>query len=787
MDIEQYINTHTQSVSEYLIYGAKLSRRAFLGGSGALVASVAFAPKLAIAANNDTLPTSLDAAKPASWIEIHADNTALIRTGKCDFGQSSIFTAYRQIVAEELSMPVANITNVVWGDTDETPDGGGTFGLLRTNVQNLRKVAAYMREAVLTLTAEKFAVAKDSLRIKDGIITAGDFEITYGELLDKQNWALSIPVSGELTSFRGIVVTGEPPMKPISEYTTIGKPLKNPIVRPKVAGDNIWVGDVKLPGMLHARVIHPNTLGSTLLKAGSLDKTLFSNSQVVTINNLLAVVSTDEWEAVQAARAVEANTQWSDWQGLPTTSTELKQYLHDKPTWDDVPDMQSRAAKGDVNQRSDKSHLASYFVPYHKHAPIGPMVSLAEIKDGNIVVHTHSQNPQFLRMAIAKMLNEPEDKVIIKTYIGPGHFGRSNGGNAGSEDEAALLTVKLGVPVRVQWMRHDDMQWSTNSSAMLSQINIGLDKQGRITTYKAVHSGPPMQDDRPIGAILAGKDTILPPTPDNPSFLHGLGIFIADHWVYGTVENIAETGRGMYQLGQQASPINVGIRDHSMRTPIQFQQNFPRELAMSEAAALASKDAIEFRLAHITEPRFKAILERLKVEADWETRPSPSPLARTKGSEPTHGRGVSIMLRDNGYWACAAHIAVIPDTGKVKVQRITLVSDTGIVVNPLQLKRQAEAGCIMGVSQALHEEVSFDNSKLTCSDWHSYPILKMAEVPQIKVVIAPDTTATIYGQGSESANALASSAIAGAFYDATGKPIRRLPLRPDYVKQALMT
>ena len=166
MNIEQNDNEETQSVGEYLIYGAKLSRRAFLGGSGALIASLALDQKLAFAAANGSQPTSLDAAKPASWIEIHADNTTLIRTGKCDFGQSSIFTAYRQIVAEELSMPVANITNVVWGDTDVTPDGGGTFGLLRTNVQNLRKVAAYIREAVSTLAAVKFAVAKDRLKIK---------------------------------------------------------------------------------------------------------------------------------------------------------------------------------------------------------------------------------------------------------------------------------------------------------------------------------------------------------------------------------------------------------------------------------------------------------------------------------------------------------------------------------------------------------------------------------------------------------------------------------------------
>ncbi|OFC72710.1 xanthine dehydrogenase family protein molybdopterin-binding subunit [Alteromonas confluentis] len=771
-------------ISQYLVHGAKLSRRRFLGGAGALVTSVVVNPGFA-AAQTTAQSTSLDASKPNSWIEIHADNTALIRTGKCDFGQSSIFTAYRQIVAEELSLPVENITTVIWGDTDVTPDGGGTFGLLRGNVQNLRKAAAYTREAIKVIAAEHLNVSVSAITIDKGQLSAGGKALSYGEIVANNVLSLEIPVSGELTSFRGVVVTGEPPFKPKSEYSTIGQPLENPITPPKVRGDNIWVGDVKLPGMVHARVIHPATLGSTLIKPGTLDNTKFPNSKLVTINNLLAVVSDNEWEAVKAAMAVAPTTQWSDWQGIPTTSDELEQYLRGKKDSGEVAEITSSASKGDVNIKSAKTLTANYFVPYHKHAPIGPMVSVAEVKNGNVVIHTHSQNPQFLRMAIAKMLKEDEANVIIKTYVGPGHFGRSNGGNAGSEDEAALLSVKLGVPVRVQWMRQDDMQWSTSSSTMVADIAIGLDEKGKINSYKALHIGPPMQDDRPVGAILAGTDTIGAPSPDNPSPLHGASIFIADAWVYGAVDNVSENGQGMYQLGQKESPTNIGIRDHSMRTPIQYQQNFPRETAMSEAAALAGMDAIDFRLAHTTEPRFKAILTRLKDEANWETRPSPSPQASSTGEQVVRGRGVSIMLRDNGYWACAANIAVVPSSGEVKVEKMTLVSDTGIVVNPLQLRRQAEAGCIMGVSQALHEEVSFDNSKITSQDWYSYPILKMSEVPEIKVVIAPDANAEIYGQGSESANALASSAIAGAFFDATGKPIRRLPLKPAYVKAAL--
>jgi nicotinate dehydrogenase subunit B len=426
-------------------------------------------------------------------------------------------------------------------------------------------------------------------------------------------------------------------------------------------------------------------------------------------------------------------------------------------------------------------------MPFHKHAPIGPMVTLADAKpDGTVTLHTISQNPQHLRAMIAKMLGTSEASVVVRTYPGPGHFGRSNGGSAGTEDEAVLLSKELGKPVRVQWMRADDMLWSAQSSAMVSDIQITLDDTGNIATYKAEHRGPPMQDDRLVGALLAAKPVIEAPGPDNTYGFQGAKIFVADAWVYGTVANVHEKGFGTYQLGEKASPTAVGLRDHSMRTPIQFQQNFPRETAISEAAALAKKDPIQFRIDHVDSPRFKKILARLRDESGWVTRPSPAPKASAKGKTVVRGQGVSIMLRDNGYWACAAHIAVTPETGAVKIERVTLVADPGIVVNPLQLKRQVQAGCLMGVSQALHEEVTFDEGAVTATDWSSYPILTMAEMPELRVIIAGDAEAGIYGQGSESANALAAPAIAAAFFDATGKPARRIPLKPDYVKAMLV-
>jgi nicotinate dehydrogenase subunit B len=767
------------------IHGARLSRRAFLGTTGSLVAVLALGPRVASATASANVATTLDATKSSNWIEINADGTFTMRTGKCDFGQSSIYTAYRQIVAEELCVPVDAITKVISGDTDRTPDGGGTFGLLRGNVLNLRKAAAYTREAVLELAAQQLQVPRAEVKVENGVISGGGKQTSYGELVADQALVLEIPVTGEVTGFAGLQVTGEPPLIDPANYRIIGQPVKNPLTLAKVSGEATWVGDVKLPGMLHARVIHPATLGSTLVKAGTVDTKRFPTSKVVAIGNLLAVVSSDEWEAVQAAQAVAATTEWTAWQGLPG-SDKLEQHLREKVDWNEVKPFPGGANKGDVAAEAAKVHEASYFVPFHKHAPIGPMVSLADVKaDGSVTLHTHSQNPQVLRSLIAKMLEQGEDTVVIRTYPGPGHFGRSNGGNAGSEDEAVILSRELGVPVRVQWMRSDDMQWSTQSSAMLSDIRIGLDASGKIASYQAVHKGPPMQDDRPIGAVLAGLPTIAAPFTDNPMWVHGTTLFMADDWSYGGVENVAESGIGTYQIGQRESPIAVGLRDHSMRTPIQYQQNFPREAAMSEAAALAGADALQFRIDHVTDPRYKAVLERLRTEDGWETRPSPSPQARASGSEVVQGRGVSIMIREDGYWACAAHIAVTPETGAVKVERMTVICDPGIVVNPLQLKRQAEAACLMGVSQALFEEVAFDQSTITSSNWAFYPILNMGNAPDMKVVLAPFPGATVYGQGSESANALAAGAIAGAFFDATGKPARRVPLRPEYVKEML--
>lgn len=770
------------------VFGAALSRRNFVRAGGALMVGFGMvgADGLKNSVQAATTKNSLDATLPESWIEIHPDNTILIRTGKSDFGQSTTFTAYRQIVAEELSAPFEAITTVVMGDTDRTPDGSGAFDFLGSGTPNIRKAAAYTYQALLDLASQRLGVPKNQLSVKEGVVSGGGKSMSYGDLVEGQQLKLTIPVKGDLTSIMGLSVDGNPPMKPVSQYTVIGKPFRNSVTASKVAAKETWATDVRLPEMLHARMVHPKSLGSTLVSVGALDKAKFPNAQVVVKGNLVGVVAPTEWEAIRAAQQVAGATKWKDWKGLPGRAR-LFDYLKRDADWKTTKVTKSDKSKGDVTPAiaaAAKKINATYQLPYMKHAPIGPTVALADArKDGTVYIYTHNQNPQALRGEIAQMLSTTPDNVVVRTFAGPGHYGRSNGGNAGAEDEAVILSKAVGKPVRVQWMRPEDFQWSTQSPAAMSDVEIGLDASGKMVAYQIDHYMPAMQDDRPIGAVLAGLPTM--PAPSEKGVFVGSTVNdISDPWIYDGVATLMERGHGTFQVGQKASPLTVGLRDHSMRTPGQFQQNFPRELAVSEAAALAGADAIQFRMDHAKEERVIGVLKAVRDASGWETRPSRAN-GSVAGTAPLRGQGVSVMFRSGTYWACVSHIAVTPSTGAIKVEKVTVAVDPGIVVNPLQLKRQVEGGTVMGVSIALLEELQFDESGITSRDWQTYPILKMADVPEINVVLLNRPEVGSYGGGSEAANALAAPAIAAALFDATGKIARRLPLKPDYV-QALL-
>jgi nicotinate dehydrogenase subunit B len=755
----------------------RLTRRGFVKMGGALMVSFTFPGLSAIAAEEQ--PASAT-SHLTSWLEIRHDNTILVRTGRTEIG-TGMSAFYAQVIAEELSVEPESIT-LLMGDTDKTPDGGYSAGF-RSGAANLRKVGAYTYQALLGLAADKLRVPVSSLAVTNGIVSGGGKSIRYGELVQDQQLDLKIPVSGApakvdpaswngIAGLDGLVVLGDPPMKPMSQYKVVGKSHPMPGTPGKVTGKTQWSCDVTLPGMLHARMVRPATLGSTLISAGALDKTRFPNAQVITKQNLVAVLSPDEWEAVSAARSVASGTKWTEWSGLPGSehlTQALRDYKWGAPSESNGNEADVKAALA----KASRTVSATYEQPYMKHAPIGPFVAVADVRgDGTATVWTHSANSHGLRAQIANTLGIPIEKVVVRWLEHAGQFGRTTFGGDGAEGDAAILSQLTGRPVRVQWTLQDDLAWSASSPGWVEDITCGLDGHGCVTALRSAFYSPQSNDARIVGAILAG----MPCSQPKP------GSWIATAWPYDKIQSRREEVYGMPNLG--ADSPTAGLRGLIMRTPGQRQQNFALESLMNEAASCAGIDPIQFRLLHTTDQRLIDIIHATAKAAAWEPRPSPHPGARRTGSAPVAGHGVGIMIRENSCWMGIAEVTVTPDTGAVQVTKFTIGADCGKIINPRQLERCMKSGVVMGVSEALKEEVTFDKGKITSTSWSRYKILTMAETPEVKVVqISRDDKG--FGGGSEAANAVCTPAVAAAFFDATGVHPRRIPLTPAYVTTLL--
>jgi nicotinate dehydrogenase subunit B len=758
----------------------RLTRRGFVKAGGALVVSLYFERAFTAAASAETVRAALDPTRVASWLEIRADNTILARTGRTETG-TGMSAFYAQMIAEELNVRPEAIT-LILGDTDRTPDGGYSAGFL-SGAANVQKVAAYTYQALLGLASSAIGVPVSELSVNDGVLTGGGKRITYGELVRGHQLDLAIPVTGGLpkidpndstgvAGLDGITVTGDPPMKPIAKYSVIGTSHPMPGIPDKVTGKTQWAGDVRLPGMLHARVVRPATLGSTLIAAGKLDAQQFPTARVVTKGNLVGVLSPDEWEAIQAANAVAAATKWTEWAGLPGSDnlTEtLRAHAWGKPTGQRGNAAEVNAAFATVA----KTIAATYEQPYVRHAPIGPYVAVAEVaSDGKVTIWTHSSQSQGLRVQIAHTLGISADNVVVRWLDQAGQYGRTTFGGDGAEADAAILSQLVGRPIRVQWMLPEDLAWSSVSPGWVADVKVGLDSRGRITAFQSDWYSPHQMDARLLGTLLAGMPSV------SPKASHG----VETQWPYDRVPHVFEQAFAMSNLG--ADTVSGGLRGNIMRTPMQRQQNFALESIVNEAAAAAGADPVQFRLDHTSDQRLIDVLTATAKAAGWQSRPSPASGARRSGSTPLVGRGVGVMIRTNAYWAGIAEIEVTPATGAIQVTKFTLGVDPGKVINPKRLELIAGGGLAMGLGEALKEEVTFDHSNVTSTDWSSYRILTMQEMPEVKVVqISRDDKG--FGSGGEAPNALAPQAVAAALFDATGVAARGIPLTPARVKALL--
>jgi len=759
-----------------------LTRRGFVQVGGALFVSLALPAAFSACTKRSPVASGnqLDPALLASWLEIRSDNTILARTGRTETG-TGMSSYYAQAIAEELNVLPETIS-LILGDTDRTPDGGYSAGFI-FGMANVRKVAAYTYQALLGLAAAQFGVPVSSLSVVDGVVSGGGKSLSYGHLVQGQHLDLKIPIIGKLakvdpsegsgiSGLDGFSVTGDPPMKPMSQFKVMGTSFPVPGIPAKVTGKTQWSCDISVPGMLHARMVRPPTLGSTLISVGVLDKRQFPSAEIVGKGNLLAVVSPNEWEAIGAAQAVAASTKWTEWAGLPG-SENLTKTLRERK-WGAPSESRGNAAEVTAALAgAPKTISVSYEQPYVRHAPIGPFVAVADVRsDGGVTVWTHSSQSQGLRAQIANTLSVPMEKVVVRWLEHSGQYGRTTFGGDGAEGDAVILSRLTGKPVRVQWTLEEDLAWSSVSPGWVADLKAGMDGEGRVVALHTAEYAPHQQDARLLGAILAG----MPCSTSKPR------TWVTEEWPYDKIPHVLRESHGMPNLAAESA--GGGLRGNIMRTPGQRQQVFALEGLINEAAAAAKADPIQFRIEHTSEQRLIDVLNATANAAGWKSRQSPHSGARRTGTSPVTGRGVCVVFRNNAYWVGIAEVAVTPATGSVQATKFTIGADCGKIINPRQLDRCMKSGVVMGLSEALKEEVTFDKSQVTSKNWNSYKILTMAEVPEIKVVqISRDDKG--FGGGSEAANAVVPQAVAAAIFDATGVQPRRMPMRAEYMTALL--
>ena len=674
-------------------------------------------------------------------------------TGKVELG-TGVSTALRQIVAEELDYPFEKI-NWIQGDTANTVDQAPTFGsqTIKRGGGQLRQAAAEAKATLLSLASVRLGVPIEQLTVTQGVISdQGDAKkkVSYADLIGGQHFNRD--------------VTGKLKPKSTSAYNIVGKPVPRVDVPFKVTGTHIYMQDLRLPGMLHGRPIRPSTFGAKLVGVDeSSVKDLPGLVKLVVKGNFVGVVCEREEQAIRAARDLKVT--WEGSHPLPSMS-ELYATLRKIPSND-----REAAKTGDVESAlagAAKTLNATYQWPFQLHASIGPSCGLAHVRDGEATIWSGTQGAHQLRPTIAQLLGISPANVRVVFVEASGCYGHNGADDAAAD--AALLSQAIGKPVRVQWMRHDEHGWEPLGPAMVIDVRGGLDAQGNVVAWD-YQVWTPTHSSRPnasAGSLLAGSLAEMPAGKPNQSG--------ADRNANHTY-NFQNNRVIVHWLN--SSP----IRASALRGLGSPQNTFANESFMDELAAGSGVDPLEFRLRHLSDPRAKAVLEAAAKRAGWTNRPSPQ--KANQGARATSGRGVAFVQYDRteAYVAAVAEVEVNQADGQVRVKRVVVAHDCGLIINPDGLRNQIEGNVIQATSRSLKEEVKFDSSMVTSLDWTSYPILRFPEIPEVAVELInrPDQPAVGAGEATTSA---IPAAIANAIFDATGARLRTIPFTPDRVKAA---
>jgi len=757
----------------------KVSRREFVKDAGGLLigfslADSAVLPRVLAAASPETIaapsPSRLD-----SWLRIDKEGIVHVFTGKPEIGMG-VGTAYAQIVAEELDVPVDRVV-LVMGDTASTANQGGVGGStsIMLGSKPLRNAAANARYVLTQMASRRLGVPADELEVNEGVVRVkgnATKSVSYADLASAGDLNDTLKVSGD--GF-GLNVEGPGKPKDPSTYTIVGKPVPREDLPPKILGHFKYVTDVRVPGMLHGRVIRPAGVGATFVGVDeSSAKATPGYVKTVVKGNFVGVVAENEWAAIQAAKALKVT--WTAPKQAFPEQKDLYSYMRSAP----VKASKETVKRGDAPtalSNAAKKVEASYEFPFQSHATMGPGCAVADVHtDGITTVWSGAQKPHELQKGFAELLRVPIDTVRVIWVEDAGSYGRP-----GFEDAAAdavLLSEAAGKPVRVQWMREDMTAWGTKGPAVLCDLSAALDAQGEATavqfTSRAFSGGETHFRPGDAGNYLGAQLTGIPNTTGIDEFAQW-GVEAPPY----AFQNVLATAHVIPAFHDSASP----LRTTHLRDPEGPATSFAVESFMDEIAAAAGADPIEFRLKHLEDSRAKAVLAAAAQKAGWDTRLSPK--KATPSADVATGRGVGLSTRNGTYVGTVAEVEVNRKTGAVHVTRFVCAHDCGLIINPEALRTTIEANLIQSLGRSLKEEVMFDRSNVTSVDWVTYPVARASDVPdRVEIVLINHPELPSSGAGEPSSRATA-AAIANAIFDATGARVRQAPLTPTRVKAAL--
>jgi nicotinate dehydrogenase subunit B len=769
------------------LHHAGLSRRAFLRGADALVISFSARGLVGTALaqgrgrGGAVDPTIPNPAQLDSWLAIDADGAVTAYTGKVELGQG-ISTAQIQLIAEELGVSLDRV-KLVAGDTAMTPDQGITSGSQSSptnfNNGNLALAGATARQALLKMASQRLSVPVDQLSVANGIVSVkadSSKQVTYGQLIAGRKFELTLDQQAK--------------RKPHAEWIVLGKPARRPDMPALVTGQFEFVHNVRLPGMLHGRMVRPPAVGATVV---SVDESSVASVpglvKVVVKKNWVGVVARKPWQAIQAANELKVN--WSSAPGLPGFAGYYDYMRNQKPTRDTL-----FVDSKDVEQKLTGAATvvkATYFHPFQMHGSIGSSCAVADVKGDQATIYSPTQGAWNQRSCSAMVLGLQPQNVRVIFKRGSGCYG-CNGADTVTFD-AALLSQAVQAPVRVQFTRKDEMAWGENYGLpFVMDERAALDAQGNIIAWdheawSAVLGNRPgnNQPGNVVSGYLMGYEPAAfaarSPAPDPQQFDNGnnsvpsyfAGVVGGQSRGTGTIKSERSL------LHNVPSPFFTA----PLRSPARLQNTFAHESFMDELAARAKADPLAFRLRHLSDPRLRDVVNEAAQAFKWDARPSPKAGLRKAGA--AIGRGMSCVLYegDNGYASMFCEVEVDQGTGAITVRRIVVSNDSGPISNPDGLKNQMEGGALQGLSRALGEEVTWDAQQITSVDWRSYHSLPVGfSVPAIEVVLLDRPEHATMGAG-ETSITLVASAVGNAVFDATGARLRQVPFTPARVKAAL--